>query len=104
MGASGSLNQHSRCIFDIKYLVEKDEHAGATLLCNHSRDKSRVFVEGVEMFFEKMEKRTPGYPVPGEIDHIHASPPCQGYSMANRNGGKDDEKNNEDDDDNKNKR
>lgn len=81
--------------FDVKYLVEKDEHAGATLLCNHSRDKSRVFVEGVEMFFEKMEKRTPGYPVPGEIDHIHASPPCQGYSMANRNGGKDDEKNNE---------
>ena len=31
----------------------------------------------------------------GRVDYIHASPPCQGFSGANINGGKNDEKNND---------
>jgi site-specific DNA-cytosine methylase len=30
----------------------------------------------------------------GEVDHIHASPPCKGFPHANRNGGKNDIQNN----------
>jgi len=43
-----------------------------------------------------MQKKTTGcYPCKGDGDHIHASPPCQGFSDANRTGGKNDDKNNE---------
>lgn len=31
----------------------------------------------------------------GNIDHVHLSPPCQGFSGTNRTGGKNDAANNE---------
>lgn len=49
----------------------------------------------LEMFatFLKYSESRPE--VLGKIDHIHASPPCQGYSGANRTGGANDKANND---------
>ncbi|KAL7564512.1 hypothetical protein ACA910_017671 [Epithemia clementina (nom. ined.)] len=31
-----------------------------------------------------------GHPKPDQVDHVHASPPCQGFSLANQTGSKND--------------
>ncbi len=38
--------------------------------------------------------QSPLYPLVGEVDHIHASPPCKGFPCANCNRGKNDIQNN----------
>jgi DNA (cytosine-5)-methyltransferase 1 len=54
-----------------------------------------VRVECVRDFIKRSVKGTSAaYPKKGEVDHIHASPPCQGISRANRFGGANDEENN----------
>ena len=53
-----------------------------------------VFDEGVYSFLSNAQMGYDGYVQPGCIDHVHASSPCQGYSDANRLGGKNDEANN----------
>lgn len=71
--------------FDPKFKVEIDPMAAATLELNNP--DSVVFNEDVDVFQMKAETGLfARYPRPGDIDHIHASPPCQGYSDANRNG------------------
>lgn len=94
--------------FDVKYLVENDPSAASTLRLNHPKypdsdpkypESPVIFEEDVRVFLKKA--RDPNYigmyPRKGDYDHIHASSPCQGFSDANRHGGKgkNDEKNNE---------
>jgi DNA (cytosine-5)-methyltransferase 1 len=91
-GAGGMSHGLVDAGFDVKYAVEIDSFAAATLQVNHPG--MIVFEEDVTVFLEKAEGGDPCYPKPGDIDHIHASPPCQGFSLANRNGGVNDTKNN----------
>ena len=53
-----------------------------------------VYTEKLSSFLKNCIQEDSAYPKPGEVDHIHASPPCKGFSRANRNGGKDDMTNN----------
>jgi len=53
-----------------------------------------IFEEDVRSFHEKCKERKPGYPSEKQVDHLQASPPCQGFSLANRGGGRNDRKNN----------
>jgi DNA (cytosine-5)-methyltransferase 1 len=91
-GAGGMSHGLIDAGFDIKYAVENDGFAAATLRVNHP--DMIVFEEDVTLFLEKAEEGDPCYPKRGDVDHIHASPPCQGYSQANRSGGVNDTKNN----------
>jgi DNA (cytosine-5)-methyltransferase 1 len=63
---------------------------------NLKDETARVFNEDVDIFLKRCKNdEVPGcYPKRGDVDHVHASSPCQGYSDANRNGGKNDVKNN----------
>jgi DNA (cytosine-5)-methyltransferase 1 len=80
--------------FDVLGHVENDRAACDTLEKNFPN--SVVFKECIKRFLNHCKTlRLPAYyPKPGDFDHIHGSPPCQGYSDANIFGGKNDEANN----------
>jgi 16S rRNA G966 N2-methylase RsmD len=77
----------------VNWLVEKDGLAASSLGRIHPA--ATVCQEDVNQFAEKTREKCEGYPIRGEIHHIHASPPCQGFSIANQSGGRNDEKNND---------
>jgi DNA (cytosine-5)-methyltransferase 1 len=80
--------------FDVKYHVENNPVAAQTLNLNFP--SSEVCEESVEQFLQNCTKRLNlYYPGPGYFFLVHASPPCQGWSTANRYGGKNDDANNE---------
>ena len=84
--------------FDIPWSVEKNCQAAGTHRANFPKTlqgNGIVFSECVNSFISKAKAGDKGYPKPEEVDHVHASPPCQGFSDANRNGGQNDQANNE---------
>jgi DNA (cytosine-5)-methyltransferase 1 len=92
-GAGGMTLGFKNAGFDTKWAVEKNSHAAGTLRANIS--KNSVMEECVRGFIKRsVEGVIDAYPKKGEVDHIHASPPCQGVSRANRFGGANDEENN----------
>ena len=70
--------------FDVKWVVDNNNMASATLQANKTGDV-RIYTEDVKSFLTRSVKGDPCYPIQGEVDHIHASPPCKGFSRANRN-------------------
>ena len=81
--------------FDVKWVVDSNHLAVTTLAANRRNPGDvNVYAEKLSTFLKSCIKQSPAYPKPGEVDHIHASPPCKGFSRANRNGGKDDSMNN----------
>lgn len=74
--------------FDTVKAVEKNPSAAESLTTNL---KVPVFQGDIREFLKRSASSSGTM---GRIDHIHASPPCQGFSRANRNGGKDDAANN----------
>jgi len=80
--------------FHVKWAVEINSDAAATLRANSQEADMRIYVEKVETFISSSKRGSGAYPKPEEVDHIHASPPCKGFSRANRNGGKSDWRNN----------
>lgn len=87
-----SLGFRNTGFFDLKYAVEKDHVAAATHMINFP--DADLFEEDVNDFLEKSEKKFPTHPGRGDVDHVHASTPCPGFSLANRSGGKNDMRNN----------
>ena len=80
--------------FNVKWVVDNDPLAAATLRANKTNADAHIYTEDLKTFLKKSYQGDPCYPSPGEIDHIHGSPPCKGFSRANRSGGKDDKMNN----------
>jgi DNA (cytosine-5)-methyltransferase 1 len=74
--------------FETVKAVEKDPSAVESLTTNL---KVPVFQGDIREFLKRYGKNSGTM---GRIDHIHASPPCQGFSRANRKGGKNDAANN----------
>ena len=100
-GAGGSALGFCAAGMIPKYAVDQSPDAISTLERNESHfqvrghDVLETYQERVDVFMDKCSNNAQGYPQPGEVDHIHASPPCQGFSAANRNGGTNDRCNNE---------
>jgi DNA (cytosine-5)-methyltransferase 1 len=93
-GGGGMSLGLQRAGFDITHHVDKDRAACNTL--DRNFPNSLGFPECAKAFLQHCRTgRTRLYPQPGDLDHIHGSPPCQGVSDANRNGGKNDDANNE---------
>jgi len=90
-GIGGSSLGDKQAGFDVKWLVENDHLAAASLKINHS--DATIYEEDVELFLSKCEEGKEGYPTVGEVDNIQGSPSCRGFSRLNR-GGKYDDKNN----------
>lgn len=95
VGAGGMSLGMQKAGFEVKWAVDNDALAASTLQANTSHGGVKVFQEDVKTFLKKSTAGDPAYPTADEVDHIHASPPCKGFSRANRNGGKDDFKNNQ---------
>jgi C-5 cytosine-specific DNA methylase len=72
--------------FDVKYVVEKNFVFAHTLERNFDRLNLdyKMYNEDVLDFLDKIRNEVPEYPRNGDVDHIHASSPCQGFSRANR--------------------
>ena len=79
--------------------MEIDPSAAGTLIAN--QPQSEVYNEDVNLFLDRVDAGDPCYPAVKDennkptFQHLHASPPCPGFSDANRTGGKNDERNNE---------
>ena len=80
--------------FNVKWVVDCDHLASATLRANKTNANVRIYTEDLKTFLKKSYQGDSCYPSPGEVDHLHGSPPCKGFSRANRSGGKDDKMNN----------
>mmetsp|Transcript_29778 Transcript_29778/g.54045 ORF Transcript_29778/g.54045 Transcript_29778/m.54045 type:complete len:672 (-) Transcript_29778:40-2055(-) len=91
---AGGMSLGMEKYFNVKWVVDNDHLAAATLRANKTNSDVQIYTEDVKTFLKKSVQGNPCYPAVGQVDHIHASPPCKGYSRANRNGGKDDMKNN----------
>jgi site-specific DNA-cytosine methylase len=92
-GGGGMSLGLQRAGFHITHHVDNDRAACNTLERNFPQSIS--FPECAKLFLKNCkEGRTRLYPQPGDFDHIHGSPPCQGLSDANRNGGMNDDANN----------
>jgi DNA (cytosine-5)-methyltransferase 1 len=91
-GAGGMTLGFKNAGFDTKWAVELNSHAAGTLRANIGPNS--VWQGCVREFIKRSEKKMKAYPKKGEVDHMHASPPCQGVSRANRLGGANDEENN----------
>jgi DNA (cytosine-5)-methyltransferase 1 len=87
-----SLGLKSAGFDEISYMVERDEFAAATLRSN--LPMAEVYEEDAVFFLQRVEDGHPAYPKRNDVDHVHSSSPCQGLSMANRNGGQNDDANN----------
>lgn len=92
-GAGGMSIGLDKC-FDLKWIVDNDHLALATLKANKTGSNTLIYTEDVKTFLKESLQGNNNYPSVGEVDHIHASPPCKGFSRANRNGGKNDMINN----------
>lgn len=93
-GAGGMCIGLKAAGFDVRWAVESNPQAAATYQANNTNDSLQVYQEDVNYFLKKSKKGHGAYPSTDEVDHIHASPPCQGFSRGNRNGGAGDESNN----------
>ena len=101
-GGGGAALGFARAGLIPKYAVDLNPDAISTLERNKSHfsfmgqeHNLETYEESVMIFLKKCERKAKGYPQPHDIDHIHASPPCQGFSAANRTGGTNDLSNNE---------
>lgn len=74
--------------FNVKWVVDNDHMAAATLQANKTNSDVQIYTEDVKIFLRRSFQGNPCYPATGQVDHIHASPPCKGFSRANRSGGK----------------
>lgn len=81
-GAGGMSTGFTKAGFDVRWMVEKDPQAAATLKLNHQHGGARVFAEGVSNFLTKAQAKTPCYPTPNQVHHVHASSPCQGTVLT----------------------
>jgi DNA-methyltransferase (dcm) len=94
-GCGGMTLGLERAGFHVKWAVENNHAAVATHKINHPH--TTVFDEDIFVFLKKLEAGiAEEHPLYQSIkpDHVHGSTPCQGFSTANRNGGKNDLKNN----------
>lgn len=77
-GAGGMSTGLERAGFDVQFAVEEDVAAADTLRSNHK--EMIVFQQNVVDFLDEAKPKGPCYPK--KIEHLHASPPCQGFSLA----------------------
>lgn len=91
-GCGGMSQGFLNAGFDVKWAVEKMTEAVSTLEKNHPT--MQVFPEDIRIFEERLSIKDPAY-MDIKPNHIHFSPPCQGFSRLNRNDDiKNSEKNN----------
>jgi len=94
-GAGGMSVGFHNAGMQTRWVVESNESAAATLRANHKGENPpEIYTEDIRDFLDGVRKGNPAYPSKEEVDHIHGSPPCQGFSRANRVGGEEADENN----------
>ena len=69
--------------FEVKWVVDNDHLAAATLRANKTGSDVRMYTENVKTFLMHSVRGNPCYPTAGEVDHIHASRECFYWSRIN---------------------
>ena len=59
--------------FHVKWVVDNDHLAAATLNANKTGSDIHIYTEDVKTFLKKSVRGDPCYPAAREVDHIHAS-------------------------------
>jgi site-specific DNA-cytosine methylase len=92
-GCGGTHQGLKNSGFTTVKMVEHDKNAVETLTTNNSAIP--VYAGDVNVLLQRYEKSSSRDELGGIHHDVHASPPCQGFSGANRRGGKNDSVNNE---------
>lgn len=91
-GAGGMHQGYKRAGFSTNMAVDYSKDAIQTL--SENNNNLSVYEGDIRNFLELIGTNS-GKTLIGNVDHVHVSPPCQGFSGANRFGGSNDFKNNE---------
>ena len=89
-GAGGMHRGYKANNFETVAAVDLNKSAIDTFLINNPEDYQAVRCVCVNDYLQAYTRYDNNV-----VEVLHASSPCQGFSQANRNGGKDDETNNE---------
>lgn len=92
-GAGGMSTGFALAGVETRWAVDQDQYSSATYKASTHGRNTQVYCESISCFFKNVRGSRAGYPKKGEVDHIHASPPCQGFSIENRHGGSNDQEN-----------
>ena len=77
-GAGGMCLGFRNAGMETRWIVECNESAAATLKANFTgKHAPEIFTEDIRDFLAEVKKGNKAYPVKGEVDHIHASPPVR---------------------------
>jgi len=71
----------------VKYELEKNQSCVDTLRRNKKKKTKKIFSKDISQFLREIES---GAITLEDITYIHASPPCQGFSLVNTSGGNND--------------
>ena len=93
VGAGGMCQGYKNAGYKTSMAVDKDKSALDTLKSNHKN--IQVYEGDIKDYIKFLSMSEVSRSVLGRIDHVHVSPPCQGFSGKNRNGGANDVANNE---------
>ena len=70
---AGGMSLGLEKYFNLKWAVENDYLAGATLRANKANSDVQLYGEDVKSFLKSSVQGNPCYPSVGQVDHIHAS-------------------------------
>ena len=70
---AGGMSLGLEKYFHVKWVVDNDHLAAATLRANKANSDVQIYTEDVKTFLKKSVQGNPCYPAAGQVDHIHAS-------------------------------
>ena len=70
---AGGMSLGMEKYFNVKWVVDNDHLAAATLRANKTNSDVQIYTEDVKTFLKKSVQGNPCYPAVGQVDHIHAS-------------------------------
>jgi DNA (cytosine-5)-methyltransferase 1 len=82
-GAGGMQLGLAKAGLDVRYSIDRDQYSAQTL--KQRNQKGIVYENDAKLLLEEWKKGRCSPPAT-TIDFLHASPPCQGHSLANNGG------------------
>jgi len=76
-GVGGMSLAFKNAGMETRWAVEQDQNAAATLGANFKNDRIEIYTDIITDFLKGLETGDRAYPILGEVDHVHASPPCE---------------------------
>lgn len=78
---AGGMSLGLEKYFNVKWVVDNDQLASATLQANKANSNVQIYTEDVKTFLKRSVQEHPCYPSKDEVEHIHASRKFHAYDL-----------------------